>query len=174
MVNLLTRFELSGGEVTEAGHSKHFVLRVVQPALVGLMDGSVSTLAPLFATALATRSSHITFLIGLAAALGAAISMGLSEALSDDGTLTGRGTPLVRGAITGLATFVGGILHALPFLLSHVQAALYLAFVVVTVELIAIAFIRYRYFRMSFWRSAVQVILGGALVFATGLIIGGS
>src|SRR5215213_8717956 len=111
--------------MTASGHSKNFVLRVIQPALVGLMDGSVSTLAPLFATAFATRDPRVTFLVGLAAAVGAGISMGFSEGLSDDGSLTGRGSPLLRGAITGFATFVGGILHTLPFLIPHVSLALY-------------------------------------------------
>ena len=118
------------------------------------MDGSVSTLAPLFATAFATRDPRITFLVGLAAAVGAGISMGFSEGLSDDGSLTGRGSPHVRGAITGLATFVGGILHTLPFLIPHVNLALYVAFGVVGLELLAISFIRYRYFDMSFLMSA--------------------
>ncbi len=168
----MEKLGLGGREMTSSGHSKDFVLKVVQPSLVGLMDGSVSTLAPLFATAFATGDSRITFLVGLAAAVGAAISMAFSEGLSDDGTLTGRGSPLLRGSITGVATFVGGILHTLPFLLPHVGVALYVAFGVVGVELLAISFIRYRYFRMSFLVSALQVILGGALVFASGILIG--
>lgn len=147
-------------------------MKVVQPGLIGLMDGSVSTLAPLFATAFATRDTQITFLVGLAAAVGAAISMGFSEGLSDDGSMTGRGHPFSRGIITGLATFIGGILHTLPFLLASTEAALYVAFGVVGVELLVISFIRYRYFTMSFWMSALQVILGGALVFASGVLIG--
>jgi VIT1/CCC1 family predicted Fe2+/Mn2+ transporter len=121
---------------------------------------------------LATGSTRITFLVGLAAAVGAGISMGFSEGLSDDGSLTGRGNPFLRGAITGLATFVGGILHTLPFLIPHVQLALYVAFGVVGFELLAISFIRYRYFDMSFFMSALQVILGGALVFVSGILIG--
>jgi erythrin-vacuolar iron transport family protein len=168
----LERLGLGGREMTASGHSKNFVLRVVQPALIGLMDGSVSTLAPLFATAFATRDPGITFLVGLAAAVGAGISMGFSEGLSDDGSLTGRGNPLLRGAITGFATFVGGILHTLPFLIPHVSLALYVAFGVVGIELLAISFIRYRYFEMSFVVSALQVILGGSLVFAAGILIG--
>jgi VIT1/CCC1 family predicted Fe2+/Mn2+ transporter len=168
----MERLGLGGREMTSSGHSKDFVLKVVQPSLVGLMDGSVSTLAPLFATAFATGDSHITFLVGLAAAVGAAISMAFSEGLSDDGTLTGRGSPVLRGSITGLATFIGGIMHTLPFLLPQVGMALYVAFGVVGVELLAISFIRYRYFRMSFLVSALQVILGGALVFASGILIG--
>jgi erythrin-vacuolar iron transport family protein len=158
--------------MTSSGHSKDLVLKVVQPSLVGLMDGSVSTLAPLFATAFATGDSRITFLVGLAAAVGAAISMAFSEGLSDDGTLTGRGNPILRGSITGVATFLGGILHTLPFLLPQVGVALYVAFGVVGLELLMISLIRYRYFRMSFLVSAMQVILGGALVFASGILIG--
>jgi erythrin-vacuolar iron transport family protein len=168
----LERLGLGGREMTASGHSKNFVLRVIQPALVGLMDGSVSTLAPLFATAFATRDPRVTFLVGLAAAVGAGISMGFSEGLSDDGSLTGRGSPLLRGAITGFATFVGGILHTLPFLIPHVSLALYLAFGVVGIELLAISFIRYRYFDMSFVVSAGQVLVGGILVFLSGILIG--
>ena len=167
----MERLGFGGREMTASGHSKDFVLKVVQPSLVGLMDGSVSTLAPLFATVFATGDTQVTFLVGLAAA-GAAISMAFSEGLSGDGTLTGRGTPVVRGAITGLATFVGGVLHTLPFLLPDVGIALYLAFGVVGIELLAISLIRYRYFQMSFLISALQVILGGALVFACGVLIG--
>lgn len=169
---MMDKLGFGGREMTAAGHSKNFVLKVVQPALVGLMDGSVSTLAPLFATAFATGDARVTFLVGLAAAVGAAISMGFSEGLSDDGMLTGRGTPAMRGVITGFATFVGGIFHTLPFLLPNVSMALYIAFAVVGVELLAISFIRYRYFRMSFLISSLQVILGGVLVFASGVLIG--
>jgi VIT1/CCC1 family predicted Fe2+/Mn2+ transporter len=153
-------------------NDRAFVLRYVQTTTLGLMDGSVSTLAPLFATAFATGDTRVTFLVGLAAAVGAAISMGFSEGLSDDGSLTGRGHPFLRGAITGVATFVGGILHTLPFLLPQASLALYVAFGVVGFELLAISFIRYRYFKMSFLMSALQVILGGALVFASGILIG--
>ena len=174
MAAWLERLGLGGREMTASGHSKNFVLRVVQPSLIGLMDGSVSTLAPLFATAFATKDPRITFLVGLAAAVGAGISMGFSEGLSDDGSLTGRGNPFLRGAITGLATFIGGILHTLPFLIPHVQLALYVAFAVVGFELLAISFIRFRYFDMSFLMSALQVILGGTLVFAAGILIGGA
>ena len=172
MAALMERLGLGGQEMTASGHSKDFVLKVVQPVLVGLMDGSVSTLAPLFATAFATGEPRIAFLVGLAAAVGAAISMGFSEGLSDDGSLTGRGHPFLRGTITGVATFVGGILHTLPFLLPQVGVALYVAFGVVGFELLAISFIRYRFFRLSFWMSAMQVILGGSLVFASGILIG--
>ena len=164
--------ELGGSETTSSGHSKDFVLKVVQPSLIGLMDGSVSTLAPLFATAFATREPHIAFLVGLAAAVGAGISMGFSEGLSDTGELTGRGSPLLRGSITGITTFIGGIFHTLPFLIPDVTLALYVACGVVGVELIVISFIRYRYFSMSFLKSALQVMVGGGLVFASGTLIG--
>ncbi len=151
-----------------------FLLKIVQPGLTGLMDGSVSTLAPIFAAAYATHESHIAFIIGASAATGAAISMALAEALSDTGEHTGRGHPIRRGFIVGGMTFVGGILHTLPFLISHIATALYLAYAVVGVELVAIAFIRYKYFKMSFLWSVVQVILGGVLVFVAGLLIGSS
>jgi erythrin-vacuolar iron transport family protein len=169
---LMERLGLGGREMTAAGHSKDFVLRVVQPALIGLMDGSVSTLAPVFAVAVASEDARLTFLIGLAAAVGAAISMAFSEGLSDDGSLTGRGGPWLRGSITGFATFVGGIMHTLPFLLPDIGLALYLAFAVVGVELLVISYIRYRYFSMSFVVSCVQVVVGGALVFFAGVLIG--
>jgi hypothetical protein len=153
---------------------QQFVLKVVQPGLAGLMDGSVSTLAPIFATAFATNNSHTVFLIGLAAAVGAGISMAFSEGLSDDGTLTGRGNPILRGAITGLMTFIGGVMHTLPFLISNVHTALTLAYVVVGVELVAISYIRYHFFKMSFILSVIQVIVGGGLVFFAGVKIGSS
>lgn len=170
--SLLEKMGYGGREMHASGYSKDFVLKVVQPSLVGLMDGSVSTLAPIFASAFATHNGHVAFLVGLAAAVGAGISMGFSEGLSDDGTLTGRGKPLKRGFITGISTFIGGVMHTLPFLLPHFWFALYLAFVVVGLELVAISFIRYRFFQMSFWFSAVQVIFGGALVFGAGVFIG--
>lgn len=172
MSALMERLGLGGREMTASGHSKDFVLKVVQPSLVGLMDGSVSTLAPVFAVAVASRDTRLTFLVGLAAAVGAGISMAFSEGLSDDGSMTGRGNPVLRGVITGFATFVGGIFHTLPFLIPQVNVALYTAFGVVGVELLAISFIRYRYFSMSFFMSALQVILGGALVFGAGVLIG--
>ena len=159
---------------TLPAEEKSFVLRVVQPGLAGLMDGSVSTLAPIFATAFATHQSRTVFLIGLATALGAGISMAFSEGLSDDGTLTGRGNPLVRGLITGAMTFLGGFLHTLPFLIKDMHRALTLAYAVVGVELVVIAFIRHRYFRTSFAISCLQVIVGGGLVFAAGVLIGQS
>ncbi len=147
------------------------LLQVVQPGLVGLIDGTVSTLAPIFAAAY-IGGSRAALLVGLAAALGAAISMGLSEGLSDDGTLTGRGSSLVRGVITGAATFVGGSFHALPFLIDDVGKALAIAYVVVGFELLAIAFVRKRYLHVSLSQSLVQVTLGGATVAAVGFAVG--
>ena len=152
----------------------HFLRKVIQPALLGLMDGSVSTLAPLFATAFATHDTHISFLIGTAAATGAGISMAFAEGLSDDGIVTGRGHPIIRGGITGLTTFFGGIFHTLPFLLTNLTHALYLAYFIVGIELIAIAFIRFKYMKMRFWLSVLQVVVGGALVFIAGFLIGSS
>ncbi len=162
-------------ELTElVGSDKNFVLRIVQPGLAGLMDGSVSTLAPIFATAFATHNSHTVFLIGAASAVGAGISMAFSEGLSDDGELTGRGNPIFRGIVTGFMTFVGGFLHTLPFLLPNVHTALMWAYGVVGVELVVIALIRHRYFKTSFALSCLQVIVGGGLVFAAGVLIGRS
>ena len=151
-----------------------FVLQYVQPGLAGLMDGSVSTLAPLFAAAFATHNTWQTFLVGLAASIGAGISMGFAEALSDDGSLTGRGAPLVRGVVCGLMTTVGGLGHALPYLIPHFYAATVLAFVVVIVELAAISWIRTRYMDTPFLQAAFQVVVGGVLVFAAGILIGSS
>jgi rubrerythrin len=151
-----------------------FVLQVVQPGLAGLMDGSVSTLAPVFAAALATRQSHDAFLVGLAASVGAGISMGFAEALSDDGSLTGRGHPWARGIIEGGMTAIGGIGHTLPFLIPEFHAALFVAVAVVLIELLAISWIRHRYMDTPPLTAAVQVGLGGALVFVTGLLIGSS
>jgi hypothetical protein len=152
--------------------SHKFLLRVVQPGLAGLMDGSVSTLAPLFATAFATHKPFTAFLVGIASATGAGISMAFSEGLSDDGELTGRGSPVVRGTITGVMTFLGGALHTLPFLITQLQLALVLAYVVVAVELVAIAAIRHRYFKTQWLRSMLQVIGSGILVFVAALIFG--
>jgi VIT1/CCC1 family predicted Fe2+/Mn2+ transporter len=148
------------------------VLQVVQPGLLGLMDGSVSTLAPLFATATLTGRTESAFLVGLAASVGAGISMGLAEALSDDGEISGRGKPLMRGAITGGGTVIGGMLHTLPFLLSNLQTALLLAYAVVVVELMAIAYIRYRWMKSPLGRTVVQVIVGGGIVFGLGIWLG--
>ncbi len=147
------------------------VLQVVQPGLIGLIDGTISTLAPIFASAY-LAGSRTALLVGLASALGAAISMGLSEGLSDDGTLTGRGTSAARGLITGFATFVGGTGHALPFLIHDVNKALTVAYIVVSIELLLIAFIRRRFMDVSLTRSLIQVTLGGAVVAAVGVILG--
>ncbi|HEY3939568.1 MAG TPA: ferritin family protein [Bryobacteraceae bacterium] len=151
-----------------------FLLQIVQPGLVGLMDGSVSTLAPVFAAAFATHKSWDAFLVGLAASVGAGISMAFAEALSDDGSLTGRGRPLVRGVVTGIMTTTGGIGHTLPFLIADFRIAMTVAIVVVAVELGAISWIRQHYMETPLMRAALQVVLGGALVFAAGIIIGNS
>ncbi|MGA8221745.1 MAG: iron exporter MbfA [Candidatus Acidiferrales bacterium] len=151
-----------------------FMLQIVQPGLAGLMDGSVSTLAPIFAAALATHKSHDAFLVGLAASLGAGISMAFAEALSDDGSLTGRGKPVLRGLVTGAMTAAGGIGHTLPFLLSNFHLAFTAAVLVVAVELGIISFVRHRYMDMPIVSSALQVIVGGVLVFAVGILIGSS
>src|SRR5437899_7250650 len=146
-------------------------LRLIQPGLIGLIDGTISTLAPIFAAAF-LAGSHAALLVGLAASLGAAISMGLSEALSDDGELSGRGNSLVRGALTGMATFVGGTFHALPFLISDTQTALKLAYVVVAIELITIAWVRRRFLQVPLHRSLIQVTMGGFVVAGLGALIG--
>jgi VIT1/CCC1 family predicted Fe2+/Mn2+ transporter len=150
---------------------ERFMLQRVQPALIGLIDGTVSTLAPIFATAF-IAGSRAALLVGFAAALGAAISMGLSEALSDDGSVTGRGTSLSRGLITGGATFFGGSFHALPFLINDLQTALTVAYFTVAIELLAIAFIRKRFLDVSLSASLIQVTLGGLVVAVTGIAIG--
>jgi len=156
-----------------AAHHKHrFVLQKVQPALLGLMDGSVSTLAPLFATAQLTRRPMMAFFVGLAASVGAGISMGLAEALSDDGKVTGRGLPVGRGIITGFATVVGGMLHTFPFLLPTLSTALKLAYAVVVVELLAIAYIRFHYMNSPLVKTILQVIVGGGIVFIIGILLG--
>jgi VIT1/CCC1 family predicted Fe2+/Mn2+ transporter len=154
-----------------AANERERLLQFVQPALIGLIDGTVSTLAPIFASAY-IAGSRAALLVGLAAALGAAISMGLSEGLSDDGELTGRGSSLARGLITGMATFAGGAFHTLPFLISDVDRALAVAYAVVAVELLVIAWIRRRYLEVSLARSLVQVTLGGAVVAAVGVVLG--
>ena len=151
-----------------------FVLQVVQPGLAGLMDGSVSTLAPVFAAAVATHKSWDAFLVGLAASIGAGISMGFAEALSDDGSLTGRGSPWIRGVVCGLMTTLGGLGHTLPFLIPNFHTALAAAIAVVVLELSVIAWIRWRYMDTPPLSAAFQVMVGGALVFATGILIGSS
>jgi erythrin-vacuolar iron transport family protein len=147
------------------------VLQIIQPGLIGLIDGTLSTLAPIFAAAYVS-GSRAALLVGIAAALGAAISMGLSEALSDDGALTGRGAALGRGLITGAATFVGGSAHALPFLISDLSTALAIAYVVVSIELVVIAYVRKRFLRVSMRTSLVQVTLGGIVIAAVGVLLG--
>jgi rubrerythrin len=151
-----------------------FLLQIVQPGLVGLMDGSVSTLAPVFAAAFATHKTWDAFLVGLAASVGAGISMAFAEALSDDGSLTGRGRPLIRGLVTGIMTTAGGIGHTLPFLIADFRVAMTVAIAVVAIELGAISWIRQHYMEAPLVRAALQVVLGGALVFAAGIIIGNS
>jgi erythrin-vacuolar iron transport family protein len=151
-----------------------FVLRIVQPGLAGLMDGSVSTLAPVFAAAFATHNSRDAFVVGLAASIGAGISMGFTEALSDDGSLTGRGHPWVRGLICGLMTAVGGIGHTIPFLIGNFRLAMTAAVLVVVVELGIISWVRHRYMETPALSAVLQVGLGGVLVFVTGILIGSS
>jgi len=151
-----------------------FVLQYVQPGLAGLMDGSVSTLAPLFAAAFATHSTWETFLVGMAASVGAGISMGFAEALSDDGSLTGRGAPLLRGTVCGVMTAIGGVGHTLPFLIPDFHVATVAAILVVAVELAAISWIRTRFMDTPFLQAAFQVVVGGVLVFIAGILIGSS
>ncbi len=152
---------------------RQFVLTWVQPGLAGLMDGSVSTLAPIFATAFATQDTWTTFLVGLAASVGAGISMGFTEAASDDGALSGRGSPTKRGFASGIMTTVGGLGHALPYLIADFWTATAIAIAVVFVELWAIVWIQMRFMETPFFRATFQVVLGGALVFAAGVLIGG-
>ncbi|HEY4950309.1 MAG TPA: ferritin family protein [Candidatus Acidoferrales bacterium] len=168
--------QAASGARTEEDTSRKrlFMLQVVQPGLAGLMDGSVSTLAPIFAAALATHKTWDAFLVGLAASLGAGISMAFAEALSDDGSLTGRGKPLLRGIVTGSMTTLGGLGHTLPFLIPDFHIAFTAAVAVVIVELGIISFVRHRYMDMPIVSSAVQVIVGGGLVFAVGILIGSS
>ena len=159
-------------EAEGAVERRQFILTWVQPGLAGLMDGSVSTLAPIFATAFATHNTWTTFLVGLAASIGAGISMGFTEAASDDGALSGRGSPIKRGIAAGVMTTLGGLGHALPYLITDFWTATSVAFVVVFIELWAIAWIQKTYMETPFWRAALQVVLGGALVFAAGVLIG--
>jgi len=168
----MAQTELS--EEESARQQRLFLLQVIQPALAGLMDGSVSTLAPLFAAAFATHNSLDTFRVGLAASLGAGISMGFAEALSDDGNLTGRGHPWARGTICGLMTALGGIGHSLPYLMSNYVVATWVAVSVVAVELGVIAWIRRRYMDTPWSSAVIQVVLGGVLVFLVGILIGSS
>ena len=155
---------------TEEEHA--FLLSRVQPALIGLIDGSLSTLAPIFAVALSTQDPHIAFFAGLATAIGAAVSMGFSEALSDTGEFTGRGNPWERGAITGGGTFLGGVFHTLPFLINHYHAAIIAGIVTVAIELVLLAVIRAKFFRTGFLRSFATVTLGGAIIVAVAAALG--
>jgi rubrerythrin len=163
----------AGARAAEAAEShRQLVLTWVQPGLAGLMDGSVSTLAPIFAAAFATGDTWQTFLVGLAASVGAGISMGFTEAASDDGSISGRGSPVKRGVASGVMTAVGGLGHALPYLIPDFRTATLIAMVVVFVELWAIAWVQNRYMETPFWRAAFQVVVGGALVFLAGILIG--
>jgi len=166
------RITAAVAEKEEDAQRRLFVLQIVQPGLAGLMDGSVSTLAPVFAAAFATKNTWDAFLVGLAASVGAGISMAFAEALSDDGSLTGRGRPVLRGTVTGLMTTAGGIGHTLPFLIKDFRVAMSAAVAIVAVELAAIAYIRNRYMDTPFLSAAFQVVLGGVLVFVTGILIG--
>ncbi len=170
----ITEHRLPGDKVASEDESarRRFILQIIQPGLVGLMDGSVSTLAPVFAAAFATQNSHDAFLVGIAASVGAGISMGFAEALADDGKLSGRGTPFLRGLVCGLMTVAGGIGHTLPYMISQFWTATILAGVVVVFELLAIAFIQYKYMDTPPLSAAAKVMLGGALVLAAGVLIG--
>jgi erythrin-vacuolar iron transport family protein len=159
-------------EAEDDSARRRFLLQIVQPGLVGLMDGSVSTLAPVFAAAFATEQSHDAFLVGIAASVGAGISMGFAEALADDGKLSGRGTPILRGLVCGLMTVAGGIGHTLPYLIRDFWTATILACVVVVIELLAIAWIQWKYMDTPPVSAAAKVMLGGALVLAAGILIG--
>jgi len=173
LAHRLTELHLTGtARQEEEARNRIFVLQVVQPGLAGLMDGSVSTLAPLFAAASATHPTWETFLVGMAASVGAGISMGFAEAMSDDGSLTGRGHPWIRGTITGLMTAVGGLGHTLPYLISNFNVATTISVFVVIVELWVIAWIRARYLDTNFLRAAFEVVVGGLIVFAAGVLIG--
>jgi erythrin-vacuolar iron transport family protein len=150
----------------------HFLLQRVQPAMVGLIDGSLSTLAPIFGIVFYTHRPHTAFIAGLATSIGAAISMAFSEGLSDTGELTGRGSPQIRGAITGIGTFLGGILHTLPFLITNYHAAVVVAGIVVAFELIALAVIRWKFFQTGFLKSLLAISVGGAVIAVVGAVIG--
>ncbi|GBQ46881.1 MULTISPECIES: iron exporter MbfA [Komagataeibacter] len=170
----LDRLPTSKRESEDEDARRRFVLQVIQPGLVGLMDGSVSTLAPVFAAAFATHQPWNAFLVGMAASVGAGISMGFAEALSDDGKLSGRGAPLLRGLICGLMTTAGGIGHTLPFLIDNFSTAMIAAVIVVVIELFVISWIRWRYQETPFGSAIVQIVIGGLLVFVAGVLIGSS
>jgi erythrin-vacuolar iron transport family protein len=168
---VLRRHSTHGVRGDDEAH-KRFVLQVVQPGLAGLMDGSVSTLAPLFAAAFATHNSSEAFRVGLAASVGAGISMGFAEALSDDGNLSGRGKPILRGLLCGIATSAGGLGHTLPYLITWFKTATTVSGAIVAIELLMISFIRNRYMDTPFLSASFQVIVGGLLVFLAGILIG--
>jgi len=172
----MTQLEVTVGSMGASTTEQHraFVLSVIQPGLAGLMDGSISSLAPLFAAAFATRDSHTAFLVGLATAIGAGISMGFSEGLSDDGKLSGRGSPWLRGAVCGLMTLLGALGHTLPFLIPSFLSASLLAAVIVIAELLLIAWIRNRYMDTPLLAATFQVVFGGVIVFVAGILIGSS
>jgi hypothetical protein len=149
-----------------------FLLQRVQPAMIGLIDGSLSTLAPIFSVAIVTHKPHFAFIAGVATAIGAGISMAFSEGLSDTGELTGRGSPFRRGTITGMGTFIGGILHTLPFLIPHYRAALISAIIVVAVELLILAWLRWRFFQVGFVRALASVTLGGVIIAGISALLG--
>ena len=170
---MISQFAQAARWYTERVPEEHtFLLQRVQPAMVGLIDGSLSTLAPIFAVALATHKPHYAFFAGLATAIGAGVSMAFSEGLSDTGELTGRGNPFVRGGITGVGTFLGGILHTLPFLIPHYRVALIFAIIVVAFELLMLAFLRWRFFEDSFIRALGSVTLGGIIIAAISAALG--
>jgi rubrerythrin len=176
-INLAQRLseqELASGRMAEEEHAEHraFVLQYIQPGLTGMIDGSVSTLAPIFAAAFATHNTWQTFLVGLAATVGAGISMAFAEALADDGLISGRGSPWLRGSVTGVMTAIGGLGHALPYLIPDFVTATTIAALIVLVELWLIAWVRSRYMDTNFLRAAFQVVVGGLIVFAVGILIG--
>ena len=169
MIGILAYHLLDSSRVSDR---QTYLLQRVQPAMTGLIDGSLSTLAPIFAVALATKEPHVAFFAGLATAIGAGISMAFSEGLSDTGELTGRGKPFVRGSITGVGTLIGGVLHTLPFLIPHYEAALILAIVVVAFELVALAWLRWRYFEVSFGRALATVTFAGVVIAGVSAALG--
>ncbi|WP_072392345.1 iron exporter MbfA [Hyphomicrobium sp. CS1GBMeth3] len=175
-VEELTKEHLGGGkrEAEDQAYRRQFILTWVQPGLAGLMDGSVSTLAPIFATAFATQNTWTTFLVGLSASVGAGISMGFTEAAHDDGKISGRGSPWKRGLASGVMTTIGGLGHALPYLIPNFWTATVIALIVVFIELWAIVWIQNRYMETPFLRATFQVVLGGSLVLAAGILIGGA
>ena len=171
----ITLAEDLGDEVIEAEQKaakRQFVLTYVQPGLAGLIDGSISTLAPIFATAFATQDPWTTLLVGLAASIGAGISMGFTEVASDDGVISGRGSPITRGVVTGIMTTIGGLGHALPYLISDFWTATYLAFIIVAIELYVITLVQHKYMETSWFKALLQIVVGGLLVLGVGILIG--